>query len=83
MNLSEDTKVEEIPDYSPKQPTEYVRKCVQCEAEFVQPITETLMCLCWNCRKEKEEPQPEETLPIQVLPSLPSVAEVLENLQKE
>jgi hypothetical protein len=68
--------------------TEIVRTCVQCDFNFVQDIHETLQCICPNCRKAHDERvkarEVEDeplNLPIQKLPSLPSVHQVLENLK--
>lgn len=54
------------------------RTCLQCGFNFFQDKDEILMCLCWNCRKSETEQA--ETLPIQRIPSLPSVLEVLKGL---
>ena len=81
---------EEEPNYQPKiNLTELVRTCVQCDFSFVQSIDEILQCVCPKCKKVAEERanarnSQDETpnLPVQVLPLLPSVAQVIESLKK-
>ena len=64
--------------------TEIERTCVVCGFHFVQSMEDTLMCECWNCKRERERrlPQNSVDLPIQRLPFMPSTDNLLADLRK-